>query len=207
MTRGDVARMAWPSALIAALVMSLATLVGGALHPGYDHAAQFISELGARGAPAEGLMRYGGFLPAGLALSVFAIAARAGLPRSALTAFGLVGVFVFAIGYLAATAFPCDAGCRPEEPTPTQLLHNALGLAGYVIAPLFLAALGAGLRRWHRGLSAFAFVAAACSLVGLLGLSPSSPYAGLSQRLLEASVLGWSLNCGWMLRRPAPASE
>jgi hypothetical protein len=199
--------MAWPSAVIATLAIVFATLVAGALHPGYDHAAQFISELGARGAPAEALMRYGGFLPAGLALCLFAIAARAGLPRSAVVTLGLVGVFVFAIGYLAATAFPCDAGCRPEEPTPAQLLHNALGLAGYVVAPLFLAALGAGLRRWHRGLSAFAFVAAACSLVGLLGLSPSSPHAGLGQRLLEAGVLGWALACGWILRRPAPGSE
>jgi hypothetical protein len=207
MTRGDLARLAWPAAVIAALAMSLATLVGGALHVGYDHAAQFISELGARDAPAEALMRYGGFLPAGLALCLFAIAVRAGLPRSALVTLGLVGVFVFAIGYLAATAFPCDADCRPEEPTPAQLLHNALGLAGYVVAPLFLAALGAGLRRWHRGLSTLAFIAAACSFVGLLGLSPSTPYAGLSQRLLEASVLGWALACGWVLRWPSPASE
>jgi hypothetical protein len=201
------ARLAWPFALVAAMAIVLATLVAGALHPGYDHAAQFISELGANGAPAQSLMRYGGFLPAGVALCLFAIAARAGLPRSALVTLALAGVFVFAVGYLAATAFPCDAGCRPEDPTPAQLLHNAFGLAGYVLAPLFLAALGAGLRRWHRGLSAFAFVAAACSLVGLLGLSPSSAFAGLGQRLLEASVLGWALACGWVLRRAAPASE
>lgn len=199
--------LAWPAALVATLAILGATLVGGALHPGYDHAAQFISELGARGAPAEALMRYAGFLPAGLALCVFAFAARAGLPRSTLVGLGLLGVVVFAIGYLAATAFPCDAGCRPADPTPSQQLHNALGLGGYLLAPLFLSAFGAGLRRWHRGLAAGAFVAAAASLLGLLSMAPSSPYVGLSQRLLEASVLGWVLACGVVLRRRGAAAE
>lgn len=185
------------------VILAGMVLVVGALTPGYSHLAHYISELGARGAPQEWLFRLGGFVPAGLALLGFCLLAHRALPRSRRTTLALLGLAVYAAGYLVAAAFPCDLGCRPATPSASQLIHNAAGGIGYLLAPAVLFALGREARGWP-GAGALALAgygASALALVGLLTLSPTSPMAGLSQRLLEAAVLGWSALCGVYLAR------
>ncbi|MEM1128065.1 MAG: DUF998 domain-containing protein [Bacteroidota bacterium] len=179
-------------------VVILLVVIGGASTPGYRHTSQFISELGATGAPVEGWVRLGGFFPAGSLLLLFCTVAFRTLPRSRPLSFGLLGLAVYAAGYLVASFFPCDPGCRPAEPSTSQWIHNVGGLAGYVLAPAFLLALAFAVRRWPRasGLAAAGYVAATAALLGLLTLSPDSDVVGLSQRLLEASVLSWVLLLG-----------
>lgn len=46
-----MANMAMCSAFLSAAWIVLLTLIAGAATPGYSHISQFISELGARGAP------------------------------------------------------------------------------------------------------------------------------------------------------------
>jgi len=205
-------RIAFPCAILGAGGIFLLAVLGAAAFPGYSHVSQFISELGATGAPHEMLVRFGGFLPAGIFLCVFAVAAFMSLPRSGLTTFGLVGMFIYAGGYVASAFFPCDAGCRPAQPSLSQIIHNAAGLAGYALAPLSLLALGWRARKWPGEawpggawpgggqLAAIGMLSAALSLVGLLTLSPKSPYVGLSQRVIEASVLLWVVMCGIYIR-------
>ena len=121
---------------------------------------------------------------------------------------GLVGLALYAAGYLAAAAFPCDLGCRPAAPSVSQFIHNAVGSIGYLLAPAFLFTLAREARAWPgaAGLVVSGYAAAVLALVGLLTLSHTSPLLGLSQRLLEASVLGWSALCGrYIARGPAPA--
>jgi hypothetical membrane protein len=54
-----------------ALAVFLLTVIGGANFPNYSHASQFISELGASGAPNARVINLAGFLPAGLLLIAF----------------------------------------------------------------------------------------------------------------------------------------
>jgi len=198
-------RLAALCALASLGVVGLLVVLGGAAFPGYSHVSQFVSELGARGAPHEGRVRLLGFLPAGALLLAFCFFAHAALPRARATALGLLGLAIFAAGYLVAAAFPCDFGCRPEEPSTSQILHNLGGLAGYLLAPAFLFTLARAARAWPgaKSLVAVGYLASALALVGLLTLSPSSPAAGLSQRLLEAAVLGWVALCGLHLAKRA----
>lgn len=205
-----ITRLVFVFAVLSALSIVLTTLVGGAFFPGYNHATQFISELGARGAPQEMVVRFGGFLSTGVFFWLFCRAAHRALPRSTLTTLGLIGLLIYALGYIGAVFFPCDPGCRPAIPSFSQMMHNLFGLVGYVMAPAFLATLGWSARRWPRGgfLSALGFITAGLAFVGLMGLSPEFRYPGLSQRLIEASVLVWVLACGWYARaqmRSAPA--
>lgn len=180
------------------LSIVLLTIIGGATFPGYSHASQFISELGAHGAPHAQLVNFGGFLPAGVLVCAFAVLAWKALPRSAGTAIGLVGIALFGFGYLVAVFFPCDAGCRPAAPSSSQLIHNTLGLAGYLSAPVALAILGWQARSWPGGklLSVLGFVGALTAFIGLSLLSPEFAYVGIAQRLLELSVLTWIVACG-----------
>lgn len=191
-------RLSVLAALGYAIVMLLMVVVAGALTPGYSHISQFISELGARGSPQEWWVRLAGFLPSGILLLAFCWFAYAALPRSSATAWGLVGLAVYAAGYLVAVAFPCDLGCRPDTPSISQRIHNAGGMLGYLLAPAFLLALAREARTWPGAgrLPAVGYTAAGLALVGLLTLSPASAAAGLSQRLLEFAVLAWVVCCG-----------
>ncbi len=178
--------------------MVLMVLIAGWFTPGYSHVSQFISELGAREAHCERSVRFGGFLPMGVLLLGFCLSAFQVLPRSRSTDLGLIGLAIFAAGYLVAAAFPCDPGCRPSEPSTSQLIHNAAGIIGYVLAPGFLFCFARAAREWPDAgfLTLAGYVASVLALVGLLTISPASPLVGLSQRLLEASVLVWVALCG-----------
>ena len=192
------AKLAAASAFACFVVVALMVVLAGALTPGYSHISQFISELGARGAAHEWSVRFLGFLPAGVLLLSFCWFAHRSLPCSTPTTLALLGLAVYAAGYLVAAAFPCDLGCRPSKPSPSQLIHNAGGLLGYVLAPAFLFALARAARAWPNAthLGAAGYATAGLALLGLLTFSPTSPLAGLSQRLLEFAVLAWVLLCG-----------
>lgn len=187
-------------------VMTLIVIVAGVLTPGYSHVSQFISELGATGAPQEGLVRFAGFLPAGLLLLAFCVLGLCVLPRSPALVAGLLGLAVYAMGYLVAAGFPCDLGCHSAEPSTSQLIHNAGGLVGYLLAPIFLFALSRAARAWSNAfvLVVAGYIASGAALIGLLTLSPSSAVVGLSQRLLEVAVLGWVALCGLYVARQSP---
>lgn len=193
------------SAWLTAIFVAVPTVLIAVITPDYSHASQFISELGARGAPYAPAMNLLGFLPAGLSALVFVIAAWNSFPRSKAWVFGLIGVAAYSTGYLVAVPFPCDPGCRPEDPSLSQLVHNFGGLLGYGLAPFSLFALRRATRKWGdaRLLTAWATAGSVVSLLGLLTLSPESPLVGVSQRLIETAMLGWIVLCGMHARRTA----
>lgn len=194
-------KLAMVCGVLGALWLLVMVIAGGAAFPGYDHTAQYISELGANGAPHGQVVSWAGFLPVGLLICAFAMFGGLAAPRSLLAVLGFVGVFLFAIGYAGSAFFPCDYGCRPEEPTLSQMLHYMVGLPGYFLAPVTLLLLGLAAWAWPgaRLLSVFGFVCAAGALTGLVMLSPDSPTVGLAQRVLEASMLIWVVACALYL--------
>lgn len=199
-------KLAMLSALTAATWLLAMVVIGGASFPGYDHFSHFISELGATGAPYGSEVSWYGFLPVGVLVIVFAVSAWIAAPRSVLGGLGFAGILLFAAGYVSSAFFPCDFGCRPKEPSLSQQMHLLFGLAGYVLAPVTLLFLGLAARSWPGAiwLSSLGFLSAAGALGGLVTMDEASPYAGLSQRVLEASVMGWVVACGLHLgRRPA----
>lgn len=196
-------RLTMIAALLGASWVLALTIIGGALSPGYEHASQFISELGAKGAPNAQAINYAGFLPAGILITSFAFLAWLALPRSLPMSLGMLGIALFALGYLVAAFYPCDAGCRPQEPSIEQTIHNFFGLAGYVTAPLTLFLLAWSARKWPQGgaLALLGALLGTSALAALVSLSPDFAYVGAAQRALEASVLLWVVACGLYIGR------
>lgn len=195
-------KLAMITGVLGAAWLVAMVLIGGAAWDGYDHVGQYLSELGAAGAPHGRHVSWLGFLPVGLLICAFAFVAYLAAPRSVLSALGFVGVFLFSIGYVGSAFFPCDFGCRPDTPTFSQVMHELVGLPGYLLAPLTLLLLGLAAWKWPsaRWLAILGFGAAAGALVGFGGLmDPESPTAGLYQRVLEASMLSWIVGCGLYL--------
>lgn len=200
-------RLAFTTGILGALFVLLMAVVGGALFPNYSHLSQFLSELGARGAPHAELISVAGFLPAGLLLCAFAFFAARALPRSGMMLLGMVGIALYALGYVAAAFFPCDPGCRPVEPSLSQLIHNLVGGAGYLAGAVALVILGLQARSWPdaRHLFVLGVSCGGISLVAFSFMSPAFAYVGVVQRVLEASMLLWIVACAFYLQRGARA--
>ncbi len=196
-----VRTLAFWSAIIGAGLLVLMTVAGAAAWPGYSHVSQYISELGATGAPHGRLVSLGGFLPIGVLLTTFAVLAALIPPRGVLKTVGCIGLFLFALGYLGAAVFPCDFGCRPETPSGSQMLHMAFGLAGYILAPLTLAVLAIASRKWPGAKGLFPLGLVCAVVAGIAFFSMADPFAGLFQRVLEGSVLLWIVAFAFTLRR------
>ena len=196
-----VRTLAFWSAIIGASLLVLMTVAGAAAWPGYSHVSQYISELGATGAPHGRLVSLGGFLPVGVLLTTFAFLAALIPPRGVLKTLGCIGLFLFALGYLGAAVFPCDFGCRPETPSGSQMLHMAFGLAGYILAPLTLAVLAIASRKWPGAKGLFPLGLVCAVVAGIAFFSMADPFAGLFQRVLEGSVLLWIVAFAFTLRR------
>lgn len=178
-------------------------IIGDVATPNYDPLRQFISELGAAGAANAQWINLFGFLPAGLLLTAFSILAWMTVPRRTSTTIGLVGIALYAIGYIAAAFFPCVAGCAVDSGDLKQMLHNMLGIAGYLTAPGALICLAIGTRFWPGAivLRSLGWLCACIAVSGLMGLIADLPYRGLWQRILEASVLIWILVAAAYLAR------
>jgi hypothetical membrane protein len=122
-------------------------VIGAELKPGYSHAANFISELNATGTPWAQELGLFGFVPLGLLVAAFLLAAY---PVAQLSGASLVGFLLLwsqPVAFLGAAAAPCDPGC-PIGGSVLQQVHDLLGLVTY-----FAAAVGFFLLSFHSRLS------------------------------------------------------
>lgn len=199
----------WPLRLaIATAVWTLGLIViGGAFYPGYDHAGQFISELGAVDAPTYPWAGWLGLIPIGILQCLFCLTAARSAPKSGLALAGFIALAGYGVGAIGGGVFPCDAGsgCMPDEPSVSQLLHNAIGGGGYLAGVLGLVLVAIAALGWQgaRWLGVLGLAAAATAFTALFAIEAWLEGRGALQRAAEAAFLVWFLACGWWLsRRP-----
>ncbi len=185
--------------LIAPVLWAAVIVLAGELHPGFDHAGRYISELGARGSATETLMRYGGFVPTGLMHIGFAAAFYACLirvtARPRLTLLVALLVALNGLGRIGAGVFACEPGCASPE-VLGQRLH---GLAATIAFLAIVAAtlLGALLFRRNRRLWPLGTYSLASGGTGLIFLALMSASAatrvdtGLYERLASGVLSLW----------------
>lgn len=188
--------------LIGALLFVAASIIGGLQIDGYSFISQYISESYATGIPNTQYLRYM-YVASGIFLILFGLTAPFVFPKSK----GIkIGFILFAIFYGLGTVttgyFPCDYGCPGDsEITASQFIHNTAGFLVYSIIPFCLIGLGISFRRFEQTkvLSKLSFVCGilAVLFVLLLFSSPKGPLIGLFQRIIEASVLLWTIYIGF----------
>ncbi len=84
---------------VAALATIAAPFVFGAMFPGYSHVRDYISELGAAGAPHATAVNLFTFLPTGLLFIVATFSLKGVLPRSSAVTVGLALVSLVGVSY------------------------------------------------------------------------------------------------------------
>jgi hypothetical membrane protein len=202
-------KIAFWTALSGVSIFALTVVLGGVAFTGYSHATQYISELGATGAPHGRWVSWLGFLPSGLLLVVFAFTAPMALPRSRWTWLGFFFIAVYAFGLVASAFFPCDFGCRPDNPTVAQVIHNGVGGVSYIAGVTALLILAIQARKWPGGRHLL-YLGLVCWLAGALSLpwlAPNFAYVGVAQRILEISMGAWIITCAYYVRATSTRTE
>ncbi len=197
------------AALVAGLGVLLAAVVwGGSVYPGYDHARQFISELGATGAVTGSSVNNWGFVPNGVLITGFGLLAAWILRRSALAVTACLLLAANGVGMAGAGVYPCDFECSRSDPSAAALLHDLFGGLGYLCAIL-----GVGLAAlWARKseaawLAPLGVVILIVSIVGFYGLIAEVKLPGLFQRAMETALAIFMLALGWALMKGLRASR
>ena len=193
--------------IIGVTLFSLASILGGFQFDNYNHLSQYISETYAIDTPYGRVLRFFGYIPSGLFLTIFAFSAWRIFPRSSLIRTGFRGLGIFyGIATIMVGIFPCDKGCNKElvDPSISQLIHNLTGLLTYIFVPLSIIAIGIGLRqlRIHFRLSVIAiFCGLNCIVfIGVLLTDPLAKYAGLYQRIIEGTFIIWIIACSVFIK-------
>lgn len=159
----------------------------------YAGVRQYISELGALGAPNAALINFGVFLPTGLLALVTVLWLATKAPRHLrLPVLLLLGL---AVGNVGAALIPCDPGC-PAEGSPRQAVHNLLGLVQYLSGSVGLVWLGR--RAGQPGLVVAGLAVFAC--LYLMG-GPGAAWRGLWQRVAELMLYGALPFLAWQSTR------
>lgn len=180
---------------------------GGILIDDYDPLSQLISESYAIDTEHGESLRFYGYIPSGILLALFCFLSLGVFPRSRATTLGLIGIGIFyGLATVVVSIYPCDSGCLfTKEPSLSQFIHNLVGFVTYATVPLCIFIVGRGLRQFeiHKrfakqsiqiGLLSVAFV------LLFFGLADSE-YAGLTQRAVELSFVGWVILCAITILR------
>jgi Protein of unknown function (DUF998) len=125
-------KLGWPVVLAACGVMAplaytTAAVAASLKHPGYNHLKNFISELGATGAPGAAIMNFAGFFPYGALIVAFALALHRGIRPDVGGSLGPSILGLYGLAYVALSLAHCDPGCQAVTPSLHHRLHSLLG--------------------------------------------------------------------------------
>jgi hypothetical protein len=193
--------------ILGVIFFSVASILGGFQFDDYNLLSQYISETYAIDTPYGKALRYFGYIPSGLLLTMFAFFGLKKFPKSNLIKLGFLGLGIFyGVATIIVGIFPCDTGCNKEltDPSISQLIHTLTGLLTYLFVPLSIIAIGFGLRqlKTHLGLSRIAiFCGLNCIVfIGILLSDPLTKYAGLYQRMIEGTFIVWIIACSFFIK-------
>jgi len=188
--------------VLGAAFFVIASIVAGFIAENYNSVLQLISESMSEDRPYSKEIRYFGYIPSGILVMIFALAAPMNMPQSRQIRLSFYGIALFyGLATILVGFFPCEAGCNKEMINPgiAQVIHNLSGLFTYIGMPLCLLFIGFGLKNVNtRGrLSQVSILLGIGSafFVLILFANPLSHYAGLIQRIIEGIFVLWIVGC------------
>lgn len=182
------------------------SILAGLQSSDYSHVSQLISESYSIDTPYGKFLRFLGYLPSGICLTIFAFSSARHFNKLNYAKVGFWGLGIFyGVATIVVSIFPCDKGCNKEfiDPSISQVIHNTTGLLTYIFTPLSLILIGIGLKGISNTLASLGFAAGLISIlfIGILFSDPLSGFAGLFQRIIEGSILFWIVACSIVINK------
>ena len=186
--------------------LAIGVAVAGALYPGYSQVNQAMSELGAMGAPTHIISPLINNYPLGLLFIFFGLAVFSSFPESRLSKLSGALIAIHGVGSISAGYFSCDFGCKPVDPSPTQLLHFASGMVmslSLMISVIIWAYLANRLllAKKFSAFSLACFLVAALALPAMAQAMKSGVGIGLYQRINYGACVIWVAGLAFVLLR------
>lgn len=173
----------------------VAVVVATYQRPLFDHRSQFISELGERASNTAFVINFLGIVPTGLLLAAFGVGLVARYRAHRLLAVAGALIAVHGLFRVMAAVFPCDIGCRPVEPSLSQLVHNACATLAFISLTAALFTTGVWLVKAKRGvvavLATYTLGVTAVLAQGLLMANFAGGDVGLYQRVALGALQLW----------------
>lgn len=186
--------IAFGCGVLSLAVLAVAAVAGGFAYPGYDHLTQYISELGATGAPTGREVSLA-FVVSGGLLTLFWLLCAALFPRSLLSIAGFGLSALNGVGLLLGGVFRCDFECSTADLSAAAMLHDVFGGIGYLcgIAGVFLVGIAA--RGWPqgRGLFGLSLICGIPAALAIWLIHPAFEWYGAAQRVVEIALAVWTL--------------
>lgn len=203
-----IRHIAFGCGVLSLLVLAAATIAGGMAYPGYDHLTQYISELGATGAPTSAGVSLA-FIISGALLTVFWLFCAVLFPRSLLSVIGFGLSALNGVGLVLGGVFRCDFECSTADLSPAALLHDVFGGIGYLCGIAGVLVVGFAARGWPQGRGLFG-LSLTCGIPAALAIwliHPAFEWYGAAQRIVEIALAVWTMAVALRVRtsnrRPA----
>ena len=97
--------------ILGPIFYTIIVIILGFLWPGYNHVSQFMSELGATGAPNAIIMNIFGFILLGILMIAFSFGLYRNVSKGKVTTISSALIVVSGISLVAVAFFPCNLGC------------------------------------------------------------------------------------------------
>lgn len=181
--------------------------VEGALRPGYDPAAQFVSELSDG---PRGWVQIGSFLVTGTLVVAFArgtgpLLGAVRTARAAAVALQVLGCCLVLSGF-----FVTDPSAMFDQSSWHGVVHGLVGAVAFTLMPVSCALVGRGLRQAEAGFARWSVAAAVALVAGIVLLkvaqTPGGPLfdvKGLVQRAVLVVFFVWLFALAVLLRHRA----
>lgn len=189
--RGRQPRALFLLPTISGLWLAIGVSIVGTLTPGYSHISQFMSALGAVGAPLATWTNFAIFIPTEIWFLGFLVILNRRLQHSGTSRIAVCLLFAYAILLILAAFLPCDFGCNTmssdhnQTNTAVHLIHLTVAAIAYPLAVIGMFFLNVATLRTsflHR-FSVPTMILGFCLFFAII-LVPDAQ--GLFQRLLEA---------------------
>jgi len=135
--------------ILGTVFFAMASVLAGFLAENYDPVTQLISESMSEDRPYSKEIRFFKYIPSGILILIFALAAPVNMPKSNQIRMSFYGIALFyGFATILVGIFPCEAGCNMEMINPgiAQIIHNFSGLFTYIGMPVCLLLIGFGLK-------------------------------------------------------------
>jgi hypothetical membrane protein len=173
----------------------------GTLQPNYSQVRDFISELGAEGAPFANVMNYVGIALVGALLALFSIPLYRVTKPGWLVLGGAASMALSGLTFIVVGFFPCDPGCSVAAPSMTMRVHILAGFSAMGTQSLAAWLYGFGLiaRSGSRQYAIASLALESVAIVALallVGFGSHFQWPGLLQKIEQAATDLWALLSG-----------
>ncbi len=181
--------------------------IGGINYPHYNHMTQFISELGANGAPNNFFINYLGLVLVEIFLIVYLVFLLKHYSLNRISRIGIYLLLMYCFLLTVAAVFPIEYEFSTRNYSLSQSIHTIAGGFAYLsgIVGIIVLSIGYKIFSDDKKILIYGLILSTISLICFTLLNVENELDGLFQRILEVSMYLWIIIFSMKFRYGVPS--